>query len=509
MDDKELLQGATTADDTGATFGHVSRELESLLEEFGSLKSKKIAELGSVPDLSPAKEFDNNTLASYDPLARELKIPDVLYDRFGHDENLDIIIKSLIEAHEYIHYDLVEQESHFYLNAMLESFQAPLLAVRESIPPIYQKIADVAFEANTFITRSILFHEGKAVTTQLNFLRSHNQSGEINEYISMFDYPEHLTEFLNSGESPETYLENLVEENHGYDLGNHPEHAFGPWCWRKVQERWDIDVFRRAFKFQSEAKRDLPTGKSTSGNLLVPPDVVLTRAAFTDQPLESTPEEQQEKLLIDIIRDHYQKRGSKSKPLFEQTATRTGEIKLHDRQEAKRRLRRQKLQTDVTQGGYFLVPLHATDYPGCSENQNLWNILTHMYVVKDVSGSRHLSCHKDILSWAKNTQLLRLAIQIWRLREILYIPIFRAISQFVIYKPRKTLQAVRDHEVPSGIISSRSTGSNPQKYEIVEENYWNHCSQFNPNKFEGLCDELQKLGRAILNENKRTVRSYL
>lgn len=428
-------------DDKGTIFGSHSSGFEALLaSEFGD--TEIVTALPSIPDITSNDHTpEEDKKWRYDPFARELLVPRNKIEVHEKAENgwkniEDLWYWSQVK-HEGKHRALTDEEDQFYLPAKISSFLAPLRFIAGLNPG--EDILETALMANQFISKSMVTQEGIAVCRQYTFLRNQDAPTEL---VEATDLAGEIDAFLASGDTPETYRET---QKKGNIIKTSPEHCLGQWCYNQISDQWTIDVMDAAFRIGMSAELTTPSGiTAPRSNIVVPSDTILMVITFLDEELpECDTEAQQRELIENRLQNdknvfgegltHWmglhrwsgflkaeKPGGTKIRSVSSPTLINRGKIRQGTR----------KMYAQIADESQidFPLPIVLSQYPGMDRGKTLWTILDNLYVLPDNNGERQLRCHTDVYKWAKGTRLFDIAVELWSLREQIFMPPFRAVN---------------------------------------------------------------------------------
>jgi len=157
------------------------------------------------------------------------------------------------------------------------------------------------------------------------------------------------------------------------------------------------------------------------------------------------------------------------------------------------------------------LPLLVRDYPGQYDEVNLWNILSNLYVTRvgGPSGEiRQLLIDPLVYEWTKGTDLLRMAIDLWRFREHTLMPIVRTITHNVEYGQNDLVTLVRVGKTDGNYDFSDVTTGRTEPIDSISRSI-NEVLPKLREEYDHLREQLRKLGLALLEQDSAAVARYL
>jgi hypothetical protein len=521
---KDILR-INSCDDRGVILNHISRDYKDMLSgsrissdlqetlASNTLHYEPLAEVEPRQDPKPNQSRNTNELLSYDPFARELYVPD-MYNRL-HDKSEDIdkvrnFQESEINHHERIHDLLSSREGHVYLIEKLLSYQRLIDYIRWPSQRTSHGIKEAAKGVRMKLMVSQLIQEGVSIHRQRKFLESTGGSS-TEELLELTNYKKAAERFLESDVSPEAYLERCSPND---PVRSYPTHVVGHYLYSQAEEVWEMDISEFLFRIFARIEfKESHMPQNYSGILgeeYVPivPDQALQICTDPDikpEVAECETRDQKEELLAEVINrktsTDISSDGRKPQPGGLSLSGGGGEWierhKVRSRIMKRREIHRILIEKAIEQNAIYRIPLVASSYPGLADNQTLWNVLQSLYTISDPSGTRVLFIEEDVLDWAANTDILRYAIQLWELREKIYMPYFRRISSYKAYRPKAALQWLTG----KGTIS---------QFQFEEPSNWefNFEKEIAVEEYQDLRRDLTNLGHAIIDKDTDAIRRH-
>lgn len=489
------LESAHIVDDKGILFRHVSRQFGK--DGTHGDHAVEIDVLGTPPDYDTVK---------YNPFARELVLPDFytnLLEKQNDERSTATFIDSEINVHEQTHYKLAKREQHWSFEAELSSFSAVLAGLTTTFDDLANRLRTVAKGSNENLTQAQLLHEGLAISRQVSFLQEVTSGDSLPGRLSWVDKARSIERFLAENRSPETYLEEIRSSTPNSPILSSPEHAFGHWLYRRVENKWTIDIADYAFRIAVNLEQNDHT---TIGTLS--PDTVLLIAAFTDQEelKKCKTGIDEEQLLTERINDWASRESINSEVQLPATVNPRGNWEIKSRDEIRTKVSERLLLSALRSDDPYQYPLLSTSYPGVEQGRNLWTILDNMFVYTDDQGVRRLFLDATVADWASGTPLLEIATRLWRLRDLLFAPFFHAHNGGTKHDPYTILRIVKNQKLEQGVIEFED--------DVAEQSAEDHFlaradQEIDSTACENLISELARLGRAIQTRNESVVQQYL
>lgn len=492
--ERPSLERAHIVDDKGILFRHVSRQFGNDVTR--NDHAVEINVLGTPPEHDTLK---------YNPFARELVLPEFyasLLEKKNEERSTATFIDSEVNVHEQTHYKLAKREQHWSFEAELSSFSAILAGLTTTFDDLANRLRTVAKSSNENFTQAQLLHEGLAISRQVSFLQEATSGDSLPGRLSWVDKTRSIERFLAENSSPETYLEEIRSSTPNSPILSSPEHAFGHWLYRRVKNKWTIDIADYAFRIAVDIEQN---GDTTIGTLS--PDTVLLIAAFTDQEelkkCETHTDEEQ--LLTARINKWASQESTNSEVQLPANANLEGDWEIKSRDEIRGQISERLLLAALESDDPYQFPLLATSYPGVEQGHNLWTILDNMFVYTDDQGVRRLFLDAAVADWASGTPLLEIATHLWRLRDLLFAPFFHAHNGGIKHDPRALLRIVKSEKPEQGIIEFEDDVAE----QSAEDHFLARANQeIDSTACENLISELARLGRAIQTQNESVVQQY-
>jgi len=486
--DETLAKRIHAARDIGTWQGHHSSHYKDEVAT-PSLHEDPIAEL---PSPSHAEVPTDLTI---DPIARELYIPaqySELLEGLSAETQTPIepqsqaetFVLSEVVVHEATHALLADREYHYYRPQLLNSFQIPLEfvsanATDETTVETFIRTVLGTIEANV---ASELVQEAAAIRAQRQFLEKQPGCNDLLDYVN---YRSAIDEYSHQEEPPRT-------------LQEYPVHALADWLGDYLDDVWEIDILRHAFRFRWNTEN----GPKNAGYIY--PDQVLINATFAEpERINDRSPEQQRTYLTELVEENEEDRLVD--PLWQQNPNQES-IGWKDRKIITRDINRDLLEGLIDRQDFEVVPLVATQYPGIESGRTLAEILDSIYVVNE-PGIRQLYIESQTYSWAQDTDLLKLAIKLWRLRESYFQPAQRELARYIGYRiddVKKIVEMVEANQYEKDALSIYDDGL----VDAVAEIRGQYTGISDSERFQELVDDLSELGIALVKNDDIMVQRF-
>jgi hypothetical protein len=461
--DRDPGRVASRLRDSGVLLGYCSRDYYRTVRRGTGETFRRVGELvdplGDPADEAPRKGYDPGEdlpLGMYDPLARELYTHPQLerLREAGRHDDAEAVVE-----HEAAHVSRANEEWHIYDRAREDSFYASLVLLRRGASAS-DLVRKMLVNSGKLVINSELAQEGIATT--------HDGSpGAVGDAGAGDGSPVDGT------------------------------HSMANWLRTEWFPRhWAVDPFALAF------------GMTAPGGEPVPPDRVL-RIATTLDPAElaECDAPKQTELLTETVTDRQDSGGLRlTAPGRAGLTTGALPVDAVSRRSAFDTLQTSRLEALVDNGQYWAIPVSAREYPGVPDGCTLWDLLDSLFVT-EVEGARRLFLPESS-QWATDTRLLELALSLWELRERTYMRLFRAFRRGVRYDPDRLASLATELQA-TGRADPSSVGG---MFDTSSADEFAISTAMDVEKLEDrympLLRELDRLGRAILEEDEQTIREY-
>lgn len=435
------------------------------------------------------KDETPEMLAGYDPFSRERYSDPMLAKALTEATGIQqTLAESVVHGHESIHFSISNQYPQLYTKAELDSYiLACEMASGFDIEEAGPHIANV----NTTQNYSTLAQEAIALEAQA-------------EYLATNLGPEAGAQFR------DRYISGarnwLFEPNEpGSKIGS-LEHKGALWAYKVVNELWDIPIREVMFRLTTEDTH-------------ISPDTVLL-TALTGDPSEirNTDPTTQWEILIEHLnkkadmdpiaiaggtREYLPRYGTD----IDANAVRDSGLQFAEELSKYYSSRKKE---NIERIGYprHWVPLFVDSYPGFNSGKSLFDILQSLYITR-IGKSRQLLIDPETYNWAVGTKLFDLALDLWRMREQLVMPVI-AHSPPIHVRPENLEERLRAPYLDGEYISSRHIAAeNKARTLDLLAGVKERMSQEQSDQWRTTIRELRALGAAIMEPDKTTIRRYL
>ncbi|WP_147435926.1 hypothetical protein [Haloarcula sp. Atlit-47R] len=474
--------------DSGVTLGYYTNN-NKLKSRVLSDDTEPIGELVDPLDNPGVTEDEHLPPALYDPLSRELYASPYLSSLSNQEPEW---VESVM-SHENIHAQISNSENHLYGFARLATFEASITSINMFEEFINDNtdwdgtvangdLGDLTIGISAILCRSELAQEALAFRHQ----SSPTDESLLSHYATQF---EGVTN--SNGDSVKPQIDSSQAK---------PEHLLGAWLGYRLQEIWDIDVLNYAFGFVS-----------SSGPMM--PDDVLLRASTVNPPLLSELSSNQQRdllkqIILEGVSENYQLVGDRREKL--------PGMESHTVDDYSRNMFKELIRGRCERGIYESVPIFANKYPGITGRKSLRTLLQEIRLISD-GNNRKLILPSDVYKWAKGTKLLKMAVNLWELRERTILPIIRTALRDYQYSYRegeKIKRLIEDGCSTAEILETYDDAVDVNKinssWKIIASEFDSIYREYSP-----LHSKLATLGKTIVEaqsgnpQAKSKIRTYI
>lgn len=513
--DRQLAQFEFVRD-TGVLLGYLSEphqsEIRASEESFHTIDESvnPLFDEMSSNIVDPKRTVEGQGVTpQYDPIGRSLHTPPLFKRALQGKPDSQVVTQTAnsILYHEMSHYELGRREAHLYEGDRLGTYVATLTMLHSGNTQI---TSDSTTENTTAIQLQLdrcvgdivyseIAQEAVAISAQRYQLETSSLDQRTKEAVS--DIVDRSIESLD---------EALIHDDPHY-LEQSPVHALGDWLRQRwFADSWDIDPVEYAFGVATEFKHPRP-------------DVALLAATCVDpDEISNCDPSQQVTLLTEQLASltggvyryivdpsHHESQINLNH--------RQGDIGQFLRQDATTRLATAKhevLQELVGQNQYEAIPVVADSYLERRPEVSLWSILDEMHVTTLSNQNErlhHVSIPERVFQWADGTRLLEMAIELWKLREEVFMRMFRAWRCNSSHNPAVVLEFVQELQQ-----TGSASGYTPEDFltvdsQEIKEQYNRVTDQIDDyrDQYASLLTDLRRLGKALYEDDKSTIENFV
>lgn len=456
---------------------------------------------------------DDEPIGLSDPLARELYVNEDLRKQATHSSKItnpeEAWASSILRVHEPIHAGLAEQFTHLFGPIRALSFNHTLRIINEGPrlqhkPFVENLVEPIVDSAWSRLEDSEFTQEAIALNSQRNFLEQFNSSGRNSDW-------EEIVESTKWHRLIEYYLQEGSFPNEDSDRATIEDvigHAVGDWLAEQLKEDfWKINPLNTAFCLFT------PASDRESGTIASPDSVLLMAASFTQNDLEDLSATQQLNFLIERLQD----KTNTSFEAIASTNSKERNISSADYQEIGtgegfEHWQSRQLKMAIIEELWYLIPLYWSSYENDIRGTDavFWDVLDGIATDVDENNgqlTRRLWLESKY-EWARGTPLLKLAVQLWHLREHTLLPYIRTYYQTRDVNVEAHLSDIQD--IADGSLPPKrewtEAGNNKKFMEKVR--LLHDRTPAMRKQYEHLLNGLNTLGRAIYQEDRDTIATF-